>query len=175
MAVITCNGQPLESAKNQTNDSLDYLYDIYVYEDQDLDADNPSQYRECDDSEEDSNDENYAYNDYPDEDEVSDEVIDYYQYSDLNRDLSRNNIDSDYELSDEEQDPLKLYLKQKQLEESGEVDSDKSNSDEESSNWYVKNKSLNYFNLVAFHEVPSELVFKPVNAFCHQFDILFIT
>lgn len=116
---------------DQTNDSLDYLYDIYVYDDnQVLDIEDSSQYRECDDSDEDSNDENYAYNDYPDEDEVSDEVIDYYHYSDLNQDFSRNNIDSDSSLCGDDEDAMDRYLRPKQVKESTEGDSETSDTED---------------------------------------------
>ncbi len=107
---ITCNGMLLESVDNDLSQTFDYIYDIYVYEEnQTLDCEQ-NDYRECDDEEVSSNDENYQYNDYPDEHEVSDEVFDYYNYrdheNDSQRDLrlhfDRTGISSDYDLSDEE-------------------------------------------------------------------------
>jgi hypothetical protein len=108
--VITCNGQPLEVVENQLSQSLEYIYDIYIYENNEsLDCDS-NDYRECDDQEVDSNDENYIYNDYPDDNEVSDEVFDYYRYRDEDNDsqkdlrlnFERNRISSDYDLSEDE-------------------------------------------------------------------------
>ncbi|CAG2114389.1 unnamed protein product [Medioppia subpectinata] len=108
--IIACNGQPLEPLDNQLEDALEYLYDIYVYEEDSLDDENPNHWREYEESDEDENDEKYAYNDYPDDSEVSDDVIDYYSYRDNRRDsqtalkrgLERSYMSSDYDLSDED-------------------------------------------------------------------------
>jgi len=120
VTVITCNGQPLEAVDNQLNDSLNYLYDIYVYEDDgSLAGDNGNEWRECGDEEDDENDEHYAYNDYPDDSEVSDDIVDFYSYrdnrsdsqTDLRRGLEKSYISSDYDLSDEDVDGLdECYL-----------------------------------------------------------------
>jgi len=120
---ITCNGQPLDSVENRSEDSLQYIYDIYVVDDKHLeDNDNPNEYREYEDSDEDSNDENYAYNDYPDDNEVSEDVIDYYSYRDDHNDSQHDlrdhfeghHISSDYELSDEEIDEIERYFRKNQ-------------------------------------------------------------
>ena len=140
-SVITCNGRPLESVENRLEDCLDYIYDIYVVEGNEwLDIEDPIHYRECEDSEEDSNDENYAYNDYPDDNEVSEDVIDYYSYSedqnisqnDLSHNFDRHRISSDYDLSDEEIDAIdKYYLKNKRLAEDNEQVEESEQSSEE--------------------------------------------
>jgi hypothetical protein len=108
--VITCNGQPLEVVENQLSESLEYIYDIYIYENNESFDFDSNDYRECDDQEVDSNDENYIYNDYPDDNEVPDDVFDYYQYrdedndsqTDLRLNFQRNRISSDYDLNEDE-------------------------------------------------------------------------
>ncbi|XP_054164768.1 protein PFC0760c-like [Oppia nitens] len=115
--IITCNGQPLDIVDSSDNQSDQYLYDIYVYENDD-NLETEELWKDYRDSDNDSNDEDYAYNDYPDEYEVPEDAIDYYEYrdcddkdndSDLGFGLHITSNSSDYELDDENVDPFEAY------------------------------------------------------------------
>ena len=61
------------------NENIDYVYDIFIYENDNEDCIIDEIRNEIGDEEVSSNDENYAYNDYPDDFEVDDNECDFYR------------------------------------------------------------------------------------------------
>lgn len=112
--MVTCNGVPLVPAEaltlqqqksgSEQDEEPEYMYDVYLYnpeEDEELVLE--ASYREVNDEEVSSNDEEHPNNDYPDEDpeEAGEDEGDEYrpweddEYREMFRDFERNRIRDD--------------------------------------------------------------------------------
>jgi hypothetical protein len=103
--VISCNGVPLIANTDKVEEAEEeesYVYDVYLYEPENEDEELALEtYREENDQEYSSNDEDHPYNDYPDEDEHDFGDTDFYRTweddgcREMMQEFERNRIQSE--------------------------------------------------------------------------------